>query len=154
MRCTNTKFRAGFSLVELLVVIAIIGVLSAILMTSLNSSKSIKDIEAAASLTDTLLRETQTAALSGQQYVADTTPCLYRLNYGGSVITTYYFWKDGSGSCANSMILQTAAFPSSVIISNSGTIDFVPPHARLTQDFTLSFYNSGHIFEWPNRDPQ
>jgi prepilin-type N-terminal cleavage/methylation domain-containing protein len=144
MRSTTLKFRAGFSLVELLVVMAIIGILSAILLTSLGGSKSLKDIEGASSLVATLLRETQTAALSGKQEVADTTPCLYRLNYGGAVVTRYYFWKDASGNCSNSTLLQTVTLPSTVTVDNSGTVDFVPPHARLTQDFNLFFSKSGY----------
>jgi prepilin-type N-terminal cleavage/methylation domain-containing protein len=144
MKLLEIKHIRAFSLVELLVVMAIIGTLSAILLTSLGGSKSLKDIEGASSLVATLLRETQTAALSGKQEVADTTPCLYRLNYGGAVVLRYYFWKDSAGNCSNSTVVQMITLPSEVIISNSGTVDFVPPHARLTQDFNLSFSKSGY----------
>jgi prepilin-type N-terminal cleavage/methylation domain-containing protein len=144
MKLLKTKKQRAFSLVELLVVIAIIGILSAILLTSLGSSKTLKEIDGASSLAATLLRETQTAALTGQQDVADTVPCLYRLNYGGSVITRYYFWKDAAGNCSNSTLLQTATLPAAVTVTNSGTVDFVPPHARINQNFTLVFSHSGY----------
>jgi prepilin-type N-terminal cleavage/methylation domain-containing protein len=134
----NPSSRSGFSLIELLVVAAIIGIVTAIVIVGLTTHKDQKDAENAALVAASKVREAQSAALTGRQYLANTTPCSYRVAWGTTNITNTYIYKDGSGNCTQSSVMNTAILPGGAAFSGSGTIDFVLPHGAIVSDYTLA----------------
>lgn len=133
----KTNYRA-FSLIELLVVVAIIGIMTSIVLVSTNSSKNRKDVETAAFFVSSIVREAQTRALTGKQHTANTTPCSYRITWGGSQITSAYIYKVGGGSCGSSSTINSVTLPSGVMFSGSGSVDFVLPHGSVASAQVLT----------------
>lgn len=132
------SFRKGFSLIELLVVAAIIGIVTAIVIVGLTANKDQKDAENAAIVAASKVREAQSAALTGRQYLANTTPCSYRVAWGSTNVTNSYIYKDGSGNCTQSSVMTTAILPGGASFSGSGTTDFVLPHGAIASDSILT----------------
>ncbi len=123
--------KKGYTLIELLVVISIIGIVSAIVIIGLNTQKDQKDAENAALVVASKVREAQTAALTGRQHIANTTPCSYRVVWGSTNITNSYVYKDGSGNCNQVSTIGSSVLPGSAAFSGSGSADFVLPHGNI-----------------------
>lgn len=127
----------GFSLIEVLVVAAIIGIVTAIVIVGLTNHKDQKDAENAALVAAAKVREAQSAALTGRQYLSNTIPCSYRVAWGSSNITNSYIYKDGSDNCTQSTVMTTSVLPGGASFSDSGTIDFVLPHGAIASAYIL-----------------
>lgn len=136
------SFRA-FTLIELLVVIAIIGILSTIMLFSMNSHRALKEVEGAGLQVSAKVREAQTAALTGQQYTPGTTPCAYRISWGGSQVTRSYVSKDGSGNCTVLTTIDTLALTGGVAFTSVGSVDFTLPHGQISSNQSLTLQKNG-----------
>lgn len=130
--------RQGFTLIELLVVTAIIGIVTAIVIVGLTAHKNQKDAENAALVATSKVREAQSAALTGRQYLSNTTPCSYRVAWGSTNITNSYIYQDGSGNCTQSTVMSTTILPGGAAFSGSGTADFVLPHGAIASAYVLT----------------
>lgn len=131
-------FLRAFSLIELLVTVSIIGIISSIVLLNLGDGKTAKDVEGAAFIMSGKIREAQTSALTGKQHTANTTPCAYRIIWGSTNITSTYVSKDGSGNCSVLTTISSETLPAGVTFTNSGAIDFVLPHGRISSSQVLT----------------
>jgi prepilin-type N-terminal cleavage/methylation domain-containing protein len=134
--------KKGFTLIELLIVMAIIGILTAIVLTSLGTSKTIKDLEAGAVLISSTLREAQTRALSGTQQVPGTTPCAYQVVWGGSSITLNYLYKNGA-LCSESTMISSSSLGVGVTFTTTGSVQYTLPHATVSSAASIVLTKSG-----------
>lgn len=128
----------AFSLVELLVVIAVIGVLSSIMLVNLTTNRIEKEVEGAAFQVAIKIREAQTSALTGRQFIANTVPCSYRVSWSGSQLTTSYVYKDGSGNCTSITTVDAISLIAGMSFTASGSVDFTLPFAQITSSQVLT----------------
>jgi prepilin-type N-terminal cleavage/methylation domain-containing protein len=131
----------AFSLIELLVTISIIAILSVIVLAGLSTGKTEKELEGASQIVVSALRDAQNKALTGSQFVANTTPCSYRFSWNGAGGTLIYIYKNGT-LCSQSATVSTVALSSGVTFSNSGNVDFSLPHGETTAT-TIRLTKSG-----------
>jgi prepilin-type N-terminal cleavage/methylation domain-containing protein len=131
----------AFSLIELLVTISIIAILSVIVLAGLNNGRTEKELEGAAQIVVSAVRDAQNKALTGSQFVANTTPCSYRFSWSGAGGTLIYIYKNGR-ICSQTATVSTIVLSSGVTFSNSGQVDFSLPHGETTAS-TIRLTKSG-----------
>lgn len=130
--------RAGFSLIELIVTVSIISILATIVLVGVSGHKEQQDTDAAATFLLAKLREAQTAALTGTQYTANTTPCAYRVSWADTSVTTYYRYKSAADTCSESTTIETFTIPAGAAVNTPGSVDFVLPHGRIASSQVIT----------------
>ncbi len=131
------KNKKGFSLAEVLMVTVFISIMSAVTITSLNASRTRKQVEVTVREVAAAIREAQNGALTGKKTDDTHLPCRYefeRVNDSQYKIT-YYFHVGPSTNCASSLTPQTLAdytTKNSVTVGSFNTITFGVPFANIS----------------------
>lgn len=112
--------RQGFSLLELMIAIAIAGIMTAVMLVSMNSQREKKAVELAAREVATVVRETQTYALTGKG-LKDHPICSFTFN-----------WVAGSSYSISDCRTQAYTLKNEVNFTNAGSIFFSVPVANIT----------------------
>ena len=95
--------RKGFTLIEILVVVAIIGIAAGIILVSVGSGRTQKEVEGDARRLVGMLRELQNDALSGKQVVSGRVSCAFVFPpsiAGATTISPTYRYRNGA-TCAS-----------------------------------------------------
>jgi prepilin-type N-terminal cleavage/methylation domain-containing protein len=127
-----SRKRTGFTLIEILVVVAIISIMAGVILANANSGRNEEAVDAATRTLVNTIRELQQYALTGRQFTSNTDPCLYQIAWsnGANTYTTTYHYKDGSGSCTQSVAIATFALPGGVLFSGTGNFGFTLPYGK------------------------
>lgn len=133
----------GFNLIELLMVVTLIGIISSIVIYTSNQQKVLKEVENAALVMTAKIREAQTSALTGNQFVAGTTPCAYRVSWINSEVSLIYVSKNVAFNCTETATIVTESLPSGVQFGNSGSVDFVLPHGKTSALQSIALQKGG-----------
>lgn len=122
----------GFTLVEIMLVMAIIGVMSAMVFSSLRSGKEQKAVEGEARRVASAIREVQNYALTGKQ-ISGQIPC--RFGVGSIAIgNTSMVLREShrTGSSCSAGASADAAIPGMTVSLSNGV--------RFTADVNASFF--------------
>jgi prepilin-type N-terminal cleavage/methylation domain-containing protein len=147
LKMHSQKKCSGFTLIELIIVIFIVATMSAVVLSNVNSGSTEKQIEAGGRNVASQLHELKQYSLTGKQFVTNTAPCLYQMNWnsGSANYTTRYWYKTGN-VCDQSATIATYTLPNSITFQNSGSIGFTLPHGELNPagaSFGMAFAKSG-----------
>lgn len=119
------NFKKGFTLIELLVVIAIIGVLSAIVLASLNSARSKGDDAAAVSTANNMRTQAELYYHNNaSSYGVTTTSCdagIFNASTPGGLETLMESLKTKAGSTNVSCVASTSAWAVGINLKGPGT---------------------------------
>lgn len=122
----------GFTLIELLIVLAIVSLGASILIVSFGSSQIQRELESNAREVVGMVREAQNNALTGKQFMTNTTPCRFRVSWSETGYSMTYLYKDSSDECTQTYPVASAALKNGVTFNGSGSFDFTLPHAALS----------------------
>ncbi len=122
------KYR-GFTLIEVMAVMAIVGVMSAMVFTSLRSGKEQKSVEGEARKVAAAIREVQNYALTGKQ-IGGSVPCRFgveALTAGDAQIKSKESHRTGASCSSGASIPATISIitlSNGVIFANDLDYDF------------------------------
>ena len=120
----------GFTLIEVMVVIAIVSILTGVVIASLGKGRVQRELQTNRDQVMTVIREAQNNALTGKR-PSDRTPCSFSVEWGGTVYSLKYTYKDGNDNCTSSpTTIFSYALKNGVQFGNSGSVSFSVPHAR------------------------
>lgn len=119
----------GFTLIEVMVVMAIISIMAGIIISSLGSGRAERELETNAREFASVVREAQNYALTGRQFVANTDPCAFQVDWSGSSYTLKYRYLDASRNCTQTSDILSYTLKNGVVFDNSSTVQFNVPHA-------------------------
>lgn len=125
----KNNFRA-FTLIEMLVVMAIVGIMTTVIVASLGSGRTKRELETNAREFASTVREAQSYALTGKQAIGGGSACAFSVTWMGS--STYKLGSTPSGSCgAIPTSIVSYSLKNGVTLSNFGTISFKLPWAAV-----------------------
>lgn len=138
----KSNVREGFSLIELIIIIAIVGIITAVTTVSMQSSKTDKELEAAAREVAAAIREAQNNALTGKRFESDKIPCfigITRKINGGSLENKRYqlyynYHSDDDNSCNSWGYSDAINLPSGVKFASLTQFGFSVPFGIITAD--------------------
>lgn len=113
--------RQGFTLIEMVVVVAIIGITSALIITSLTSTRSSRETERAIHTLAATLREAQNYALTGRSTSVSQENCFYAVRFMSSSQYALVNYYRSGGNCNSYNTISTTTMPSGTTISGLGT---------------------------------
>lgn len=119
----------GFTLIEVVVVIAIIGIMSAMVMVSLTTGRTTRDLDRSAREVVAVLRDAQNAAVSGRAANVNENNCAYSVQISGSAYTVSNSYGNG---CASTGVLATYTLSRGVVFGSNLTASFSVPRGELT----------------------
>lgn len=134
-----SKSYRGLTLIELMISIAIISIMAGVIIVSMSSGKTDRELDAAAREFASIVREAQNYALTGKQLVANSVPCKYHLTWvrGRSDYSLMYEYEL-NGTC----VPPSPTYSISYTLKNGVTFAtpgiqafyFSPPHGTLSFD--------------------
>ena len=122
----------GFTLIEIMLVMAIIGVMSAMVFSSLRSGKEQKEVEGQARRVAAAIREIQNYALTGKQ-ISGQVPCRFgvmSLSIGNTQLVLRESHRTGASCSAGAS--ADANIPGMTVVLANGV--------RFTADLNASFF--------------
>lgn len=107
----------AFTLIEMMVVISIIGIVSAIITTSLSSYRSLRDTDRAGHIFGSTLREAQNYALTGRTDSLSQENCYFGIRItSASDYSLVNYYRSG-GTCLSFNTISTYTLPAGVQFS-------------------------------------
>lgn len=130
------KNLSGFTLIEMMIVIAIVGIMTAIVMTSLNTGRTRKALETSAHEFAGAVREAQNYSLSGRQ-ISGNDVCAFSLKWVDD--STYSLGYTVSGSCgAVPTAILSYSLKNAVTLGSFNTISFSIPFGAISYSGSAS----------------
>lgn len=113
----QSKKLLAFTLIEMMVVIAIIGIVSALVTTSLSSYRSLRETDRASHIFGSTLREAQNYALAGRADTITQENCFFGIRITSVTDYSLVNYYRSSGSCSNFNTVSNYTLPAGVQFS-------------------------------------
>ncbi len=133
MQCNERKRQAGFSLIELLVVIAIVGIMTVLLLATVQQSRDDRMVDAAARQVVAAVRAAQGYAVAGRY--DGVLPCSFTFFAQGHTYGIRSTYRDRNRRCSGTRVLATYATSRNVTL-DAVAITFTVPHGSLASGLT------------------
>lgn len=147
----------AFTLIEMVIVIAIVGIMTSMIIVSLGTGRTQREVETNAREFASILKEAQNYALTGKQVGSGVT-CSFNVTWSGSAYHLDAIAKSGSTCTGSSTFVATYALKQGVVFQDSGSVSFSLPWAvttaetvRLTKSsstYTVCLNSSGSVVDY------
>lgn len=117
----QSRLLSAFTLVEVMVVISIIGIISALVTTSLSSYRVLRETDRASHFFGAVLREAQGYALAGRADTLTQENCYFGIQITSATDYNLVNYSRASGSCSNINTVTTHILPNGVQFAGLGS---------------------------------
>lgn len=119
----SMRFRcvSAFTLIEVMVVMAIIGIVSALITSSLSSYRSLRDADRAGHVFSAALREAQNYALAGRADTISEENCYFGLRITSATDYSLVNYYRSGGTCTSFNTVSAYSLPVGVQFSGIAT---------------------------------